>query len=107
MVASVIVSDNQVTRLPLRRRLFVAWEQLKRRQPAPSPAASPRKSLAPLFVLIAAWVGVFLSLILLDHFTLRTNGFDLSVFDYALWLDYHGPRLGFIPFYHLSLSSFT
>ena len=57
-------------------------------------------------MLIAAWVGVFLSLILLDHFTLRTNGFDLSVFDYALWSTTHGPRLGFIPFYHLSLSSF-
>ena len=57
-------------------------------------------------MLIAAWVGLFLSLILLDHFTLRTNGFDLSVFDYALWSTTHGPRLGFIPFYHLSLSSF-
>jgi uncharacterized membrane protein len=60
----------------------------------------------PLLVLIVAWAGIFWFLTLLNHLTLRTNGFDLSVFDYALWSTTHGPSLGFIPFYHLRLSSF-
>jgi uncharacterized membrane protein len=59
----------------------------------------------PLGWLIAAWAAIFSSLLLLNHLALRTNAFDLSVFDYALWSTTHGPRLGLVPFYHQSLTS--
>src|SRR5438046_7587337 len=38
------------------------------------------------------------------HLSLRTNAFDLSMFDYALWSSLHG-RLGFVPFVGHSIFS--
>ncbi|HKY22060.1 MAG TPA: DUF2079 domain-containing protein [Vicinamibacterales bacterium] len=43
--------------------------------------------------------------LVLDHLTLGTNAFDLSVFDYALWSTLEGPRAGFVPFLGQSLYS--
>jgi uncharacterized membrane protein len=65
----------------------------------------PVGPLLPLALLILAWAAVYSSALFLDHLTLRTNAFDLSVFDYALWSTTHGPRLGFAPFYGQSLLS--
>jgi uncharacterized membrane protein len=38
------------------------------------------------------------------HLSLRTNAFDLSLFDYALWTSLHG-RLGYVPFIGHSIFS--
>ena len=58
-----------------------------------------------LALLVAAWLVVYGALVALDHATLRSNAFDLSVFDYALWSTTHGPRPGYVPFYGQTLNS--
>jgi uncharacterized membrane protein len=51
---------------------------------------------------IVLWLATYPALLALNHLTLRTNGYDLSVFDYALWSSLHG-RLGYVPFMGQSL----
>lgn len=55
--------------------------------------------------LLLAWMALYGAALSLDHLTLRTNAFDLSVFDYALWSTTDGVRAGDVPFYKHSLSS--
>ena len=46
----------------------------------------PQKSRRwPLLVPLSVWILAYPPLALLDHYSLETNAFDLSVFDYALW----------------------
>lgn len=57
---------------------------------------------------VAAWACacaflVHTALGLIAHFSLRTNAFDLSVFDYALWTTASGERLAFVPMFGHSL----
>ena len=54
---------------------------------------------------VALWLAVYPALLLLDFFTLRTNAFDLSVFDYALWTAHEGPVAGFVPFFGHTLQA--
>ena len=46
---------------------------------------------------------VYSALGLIAHQTLRTNAFDLSVFDYALWTTAWGDPLGYVPMFRYSL----
>jgi uncharacterized membrane protein len=46
---------------------------------------------------------VYSSLGLLRHFSLETNGFDLSVFDYALWSTAAGHGTAYVPMFGYSL----
>jgi len=54
---------------------------------------------------LATWLVVYVVVLTLDHLTFRTNAFDLSVFDYALWSTRNGPRPGWVPFIDQSLLS--
>ena len=68
-------------------------------------AASPlRLDQVSALVLLAAWVGVTTWRALTAHWSLVTNAFDLSIFDFALWNSLHG-RLGFVPFLGQSIFS--
>jgi uncharacterized membrane protein len=51
---------------------------------------------------VVLWLATYPVLLALRHLTLRTNGYDLSVFDYALWSSLHG-RIGYVPFMGQSL----
>jgi hypothetical protein len=42
---------------------------------------------------VVLWLATYPALLALRHLTLRTNGYDLSAFDYALWSSLHG-RIG-------------
>ena len=55
-----------------------------------------------LILILAAWSLVYGAVALLGHYSLWTNAYDLSVFDYALWATLHG-RLGYVPFFEHSL----
>ena len=55
--------------------------------------------------LLASWLVAYAVILGLNHLTLRTNAFDLSVFDYALWSTGNGARLGWVPFMDQSLLS--
>jgi uncharacterized membrane protein len=63
-----------------------------------------RMGRVPL-LLTAAWVVIYTAILVLNHLTLRTNAYDLSVFDYALWSTTHGPRPGFVPFFGHTLQA--
>ena len=65
-----------------------------------------RARIAPRLwlVLLTAWLGLYLWRSLTAHFSLETNAFDLSVFDYALWSLAHG-QPGFVPFIGHSIFS--
>ena len=57
---------------------------------------------------VGAWVCVcaffvHTTLGLISHYSLRTNAFDLSVFDYALWTTATGDRLAYVPMFGHSL----
>ena len=56
----------------------------------------------PLGLLIGAWAVAYSLLYAMEHSQLLTNGFDLSVFDYALWSTLHGTP-GQVPFLGHSL----
>jgi uncharacterized membrane protein len=58
----------------------------------------------PWLIPLLAWTVLAAPLALVDHYSLRTTAFDLSVFDYALWSALHG-RLGDVPFLGHSLFS--
>lgn len=62
------------------------------------------RRVSPGVLLIIAWLAVYLPSGLIGHFSLRTNAFDLSVFDYALWSLRSG-ELGTVPFMGQSLFS--
>ena len=51
---------------------------------------------------VAAFV-VYASLGVIAHDALRTNAFDLSVFDYALWTTASGGPVAFVPMFRHSL----
>ena len=53
--------------------------------------------------LIVLWASLYVPRSLAAHYALKTNAFDLSVFDYALWSSLHGPHVGFVPFFGYSL----
>lgn len=65
---------------------------------------SARVPIDTTFVLVG-WLAAYVAVLSLDHLTLHTNAFDLSVFDYALWSTSNGPRLGWVPFIDQSLLS--
>jgi uncharacterized membrane protein len=65
-------------------------------------ATSPIRRIPSL---VAAWVVIYGALIVLNHLTLRTNAYDLSVFDYALWSTTNGPRVGYVPFFGHTLQA--
>ena len=57
---------------------------------------------------VAAWACVCAFLVhtalgLISHYSLRTNAFDLSVFDYAFWTTASGERLAYVPMFGQSL----
>ena len=56
----------------------------------------------PLLAPLSVWVPVYLTRVLLEHYSLHTNANDLSVFDYALWSSLRGEAM-FVPFYGHSL----
>jgi uncharacterized membrane protein len=56
-------------------------------------------------IIVLAWLAIYAIVLALNHLTLRTNAFDLSVFDYALWSTTNGVRPGDVPFYEQSLNS--
>ena len=53
-------------------------------------------------VIVAAWLAIYAFRIVVGHYSLGTNAFDLSVFDYSIWSLSHGGN-GFVPFYGYSL----
>lgn len=55
-----------------------------------------------LIAALGAWFAVYGALYTLEHTQLLTNGFDLSVFDYALWSTLQG-HPGWVPFFGHSL----
>ena len=55
--------------------------------------------------LVGVWLAVYLPILVVNHLTLRTSAYDLSVFDYALWTTLHGPRAGYVPFFGHTLQS--
>jgi uncharacterized membrane protein len=57
-----------------------------------------------LAALIGVWAVVYSARAILGHLALRTNAYDLSVFDYALWSTTQG-HIGFVPFMGESLLS--
>ena len=61
-------------------------------------------SAAALVAPLALWLPVHLYRSLFAHASLRTNAYDLSVFDYALWSSWSG-SLGRVPFMGHSLFS--
>lgn len=63
---------------------------------------SRRASFTATAICSAAFV-VYVTLGLIAHFSLRTNAFDLSVFDYALWSSVTGEPLGYVPLFQHSL----
>jgi uncharacterized membrane protein len=66
-------------------------------------AAADRARLKVAFaVLLVIWALIHGTRAILWHLALRTNAYDLSVFDYALWSTGHG-RLGYVPFIRESL----
>jgi uncharacterized membrane protein len=76
---------------------------------APPPAlpyadASPPGSAWPQALCVVATV-LYAALALATHRSLGTNGFDLSVFDYALWTSATGGPLGYVPLFRHSLFS--
>src|SRR6266545_1947802 len=66
----------------------------------------PPKNAASRVViaLIGVWVVVYSARAIVGHLALRTNAYDLSVFDYALWSTTQG-HVGFVPFMGESLLS--
>ena len=56
----------------------------------------------PLLVPLSLWIPVYVSRVLLEHYSLQTNAYDLSVFDYALWTSLQGSAM-YVPFYGHSL----
>ena len=65
----------------------------------------PQKSRRwPLLVPLSVWILAYPPLALLDHYSLETNAFDLSVFDYALWSSLQGEGMQ-VPFLGQSLLS--
>jgi uncharacterized membrane protein len=56
-----------------------------------------------LFPLVL-WLAIHPTLAFLSHYSLETNAYDLSVFDYALWSTLQG-KLGFVPFFGHSLAA--
>jgi uncharacterized membrane protein len=69
---------------------------------APARPASPALPAAAL-ALCAAALLVYSALGLAAHRSLNTNGFDLSVFDYALWTTATGGPVGYVPMFRHSL----
>lgn len=67
-----------------------------------SKAKSPSRSARPLVLLLAGWAIAYGSLYAVEQTQLLTNGFDLSVFDYALWSTLKG-QPGQVPFLGHSL----
>jgi uncharacterized membrane protein len=53
---------------------------------------------------VGVWFLLYAGRSLVGHFSLGTNGFDLSVFDYALWSINRGDH-GFVPFFGHSIFS--
>jgi uncharacterized membrane protein len=62
------------------------------------------KTTRVLLVVLAAWVFIYTTRALNAHWAFRTNAFDLSVFDYALWSTGR-IGLGYVPFMGHSLFS--
>lgn len=56
----------------------------------------------PLAICVTAFL-VYGTLGLVGHFSLRTNAFDLSVFDYAIWSTSTGGPLAYVPLFRHSL----
>ena len=54
------------------------------------------------WALVATWLVIYSIRIVAGHYSLGTNAFDLSVFDYSIWSLAHGGN-GFVPFYGYSL----
>ncbi|HSL24261.1 MAG TPA: DUF2079 domain-containing protein [Vicinamibacterales bacterium] len=50
-----------------------------------------------LAIVIGAWSAIYVPLAFIAHYSLKTNAFDLSVFDYALWSATQGSA-GAVPF---------
>lgn len=59
---------------------------------------------SPLLFPLILWLAIHPTLAILSHYSLETNAYDLSVFDYALWSTLHG-KLGFVPFFGHSLAA--
>lgn len=55
-------------------------------------------------VTVIVWLTIYLTRAVTGHYSLQTNAFDLSVFDYALWGFLDG-RPGFVPFFGHSIFS--
>ena len=58
----------------------------------------------PVLCVLILWTGLSLWRALIAHFSLATNAYDLSVFDYALWSSLRG-EIGFVPFLGHSIFS--
>jgi uncharacterized membrane protein len=56
----------------------------------------------PAWTIVAVWVAIYTYRIVVGHYSLGTNAFDLSVFDYSIWSLAHGGN-GFVPIYGYSL----
>lgn len=56
----------------------------------------------PIALPLCLWIPLYLSRVLIQHYSLHTNAHDLSVFDYALWSSLGGYVM-YVPFYGHSL----
>lgn len=73
-----------------------------RREREPRTASSSLAALAgrdaiPVWALAGCWFILYLWRALIAHASLRTNAYDLSLFDYALWNTLQG-QIGHVPF---------
>ena len=59
---------------------------------------------SPLLFPLVLWLAIHPTLAFLSHYSLETNAYDLSVFDYALWSTLQGLP-GFVPFFGHSLAA--
>src|SRR5215213_9705241 len=64
--------------------------------------AAPTRNVLVIAGSVLAWV-VYLVIGVAAHYQLRTPGFDLSVFDYAIWNTGAGGAVAFVPMFGYSL----
>lgn len=71
--------------------IFLSWSYIFSRQPAKCTfEISPRVANALFVAMFAAYCAVFGSFAILRHETFHSGGYDLGIFDQAIWSTLHG-----------------